>query len=637
MNINANTKEDRTLRPMYMFNQSYARLYLKQLCAFLVCISLFACDDTSDANTSEQGDMMSLAGQETGGATGGATGAGTESLPELSRNQRRTTLGIIEGEIEDTVYGQVLSFKGLPYAQAPIDQLRFKAPQELAAWDEILEAKEFGPVCPQKGALVTDEDPMDEDCLSLNIWLPLADEALADEPEAEQETTKQEAQIDTNGKAVMLWIHGGGFIQGAGSFPLYDGARLASRGDVIVITFNYRLGVLGFLNTQRLVQSTATQGTEDLALTQAKEMGNFGIQDQIHALKWVQKHIADLGGDPSRVTVFGESAGGFSICALLASPLSQGLFQQAIIESGGGCNGFKTLNDDPNNELEQVAANILNALDCGELSGADLHLCLAEKSSDELLEAMDAGGESILGLVELGPSQDGVLITGRADQLLQESTSDHPNIIIGSNADEMTLFTYNQPISLALYENFLSGGFGLLADQIFELYPAETDQEARKSYNNLLADLIFVCPTLKFASTLHGQNSDYSAQVWVYHFMHSIMSGVPALLGATHALEIPFVFNNHHIEFYGATANEDDKRLSDFMSDAWLNFAKVGSPSSTNLEWPSFRASPFSTSNQPAIDDGQVMLWKIEPELSSEPIRNARCQSLNELRLLAGQ
>ena len=128
---------------------------------------------------------------------------------------------------------------------------------------------------------------------------------------------------------------------------------------------------------------------------------------------------------------------------------------------------------------------------------------------------------------------------------------------------------------------------------------------------------------------LHGQ-------VWVYHFMHSVTSGVPALLGATHALEIPFVFNNHDIEFFGATANENDRRLSDQISDAWINFVKQGNPSTETLDWPSFRSSPNDFAAETAVDKGQVFLWKVEPELSSEPIRDNRCSTLDQLQLLSG-
>ncbi|MAD60315.1 MAG: hypothetical protein CMH49_02215, partial [Myxococcales bacterium] len=553
----------------------------------------------------------------------------------LSPKQIRFELGTLEGDIEETVYGRVLSFKGVPYMQAPIAQLRFKPPQELTAWEGVLEAKSFGPICPQKGSLVDESDWRDEDCLSLNMWLPMAgfDE---DSDNKSDESINAPALDETNGKAVMVWIHGGGFIQGSGSFPLYYGARLASRGDVIVITFNYRLGVFGFLNTHRLAQGANESTSNEMTLLKAKEIGNFGLQDQIQALIWIQKYISAFGGDPNRITVFGESAGGSSICGLLASPLSKGLFQQAIIQSGGGCDGFKALNTEPDNELEIIASNILEALDCGDLSGEALHACLREKSTDEILESMESGGKNILGLVELGPSSDGILITGRADQILQDPEGDHPNIIIGSNADEMTLFTYNQPMSLSIFENFLAGGFGLLADRVFDLYPAENDQEARNSYNHLLADIIFVCPTLKFASSLMNVDSAYTGQVWVYHFMHSITSGVLATLGATHALEIPFVFNNHDVEIFGATATEEDRRLSDQMSDAWLNFAKQGRPNTRDLMWPSFRNSPNDINNDTAIDEGKVLLWKAAPEISSEPIRSARCSALDQLRLLSG-
>ena len=602
----------------------------------VVCLSSFACDESSssatDHSVKDQGSTGLTAGEQVAEQGGEQNSANAN----LSSERVRIELGILEGAIEDTAYGQVLSFKGVPYAQAPIAQLRFRPPQELEPWEGILEAKSFGPVCPQKGILVGEDDLMEEDCLSLNMWLPLKETTSLNNNQGKEvaSNTSRSSTAKDIGKAVMVWIHGGGFIQGSGSFSLYNGANLSSRGDVIVITLNYRLGILGFLNTHRLIQTP--NHSDEISLAQAKELGNFGIQDQIQALTWVKKHISFFGGDPNRVTVFGESAGGFSICALLASPLSQGLFQQAIIQSGGGCNGFKAIDRDPNSELEQVANNILESLNCGDLSGTALHACLSNKSTDEILESMEASGESILGLIELGPSTDGVFIKGRADQILQESDSDHPKMITGSNADEMTLFTYNQAMSLPLYENFVAGSFGFLANRILELYPAENDREARDSYNNLLADLIFVCPSLKFASSLMNSESSYTGKVWVYHFMHSVTSGLPALLGATHALEIPFVFNNHDTELFGATANENDRRLSNQISDAWINFAKQGNPSTETLDWPSFRNSSNNLTAETAVDKGKVFLWKVEPELSSEPIRDNRCSTLDELRFLSG-
>ena len=196
-------------------------------CLVLACTALSACNNTSQVSRiapMTDSDMMLI-----------SDGEQAEAEMELSPKQIRFELGTLEGDIEDTQYGRVLSFKGVPYMQAPIAQLRFKPPQELTAWEGVLEAKSFGPICPQKDSLIDESDWMDEDCLSLNMWLPIP--SLDKDSDNKSDESIASALDETNGKAVMVWIHGGGFIQGSGSFPLYYGARLASRGNVIVITF----------------------------------------------------------------------------------------------------------------------------------------------------------------------------------------------------------------------------------------------------------------------------------------------------------------------------------------------------------------------------------------------------------------
>lgn len=543
------------------------------------------------------------------------------SPESLTRYQVTTAIGTLQGSPEETTYGSSLSFKGIPYAQPPVQTLRFKPPQASEPWEGIREVTRYGASCLQSDTLITETDVMSEDCLTLNIWTPAEEGG--------------ERIRSGDPRAVMVWIHGGGFTQGSGSFSMYNGARLSTRGDVVVVTLNYRLGVLGFLNTRRLLKNAdEEESNADVtsAMVQAKQVGNFGIQDQLHALQWIQDHIHAFGGDPNRVTVFGESAGGFSICALLGSPLSEGLFHQAIIESGGGCNGFADLGADEQSEVEQSTSRIIEFLGCDMLSGQALHDCLESRSTEAILESTEAAGKSVLGLDQMGPSTDGVLIQGRADRLIQEGAINAPKIMVGSNADEMTLFTYNFPISLDTYEQFIWGTFGLASNRILTLYPAENDEEARTSYNNLLGDLIFVCPSLKLASTLTAPGSQYAHEVWVYHFMHTLTNGLLAPLGATHALEIPFVFNNYHLEFYGTTATAEDRTLSDQMSDAWLNFAKTGNPSTETLDWPPYR----SLGVEGEVDDGVIMRWRVDPSIDQAPFREGRCHELEELNLLRG-
>jgi para-nitrobenzyl esterase len=412
----------------------------------------------------------------------------------------------------------------------------------------------------------------------------------------------------------MLWVHGGGFVQGAGSAPLYHGARLAKRGEVVVVTFNYRLGVLGFLNTRRLEGSV-----------------NLGLQDQLMALEWVRDHISAFGGDPNNVTLFGESAGGFSVCALLASPRAEGLFHKTIIQSGGGCSGLEELEPElnPAHPLEERATALLSALDCvndgGEaLEGDPLRSCLEALPVEAFLEASAEAGKSVLGIDQLGPVTDGELVVGRADHLLRDGERPPLPIMIGSNSNEMSLFTLTTPITLAGYEALLRQTAPLVADRLLELYPASDNASAKQAYHDLFGDIIFNCPTLTFASKL----SSAGQAVWVYLFDHALSGGVAARLGATHALELPFVFNNYLQPLYGSPFNEVDAALSDEMSDAWARFAHSGDPQGDAPSW-----RPYREPNAPAsrFDEGHVMRWSASPELLSEPIREGRCVALEEM------
>jgi para-nitrobenzyl esterase len=213
----------------------------------------------------------------------------------------KTSTGPITGEERDGVR----SFKGIPFAALPVGELRWKPPQQTPPWTEPRACVEFGPACPQQGKdLYGPVGEMNEDCLYLNVWTPATEDGVGRRP-------------------VMFWIHGGGFLFGSGGKPVYDGAELAKRGGVVVVTCNYRLGPFGFLAHPALT-AESPQHTS----------GNYGLLDQIAALQWVQQNIGAFGGDPGCVTIFGQSAGGVSVCALMASPLAKGMFHRAIVHSG---------------------------------------------------------------------------------------------------------------------------------------------------------------------------------------------------------------------------------------------------------------------------------------------------------------
>jgi len=572
----------------------------------MCCLSaslLFACD--GDQGARDEGYVGGVGGKvvdteadsSAGVYGGGAQVGGRESDPDLEPHQVLTRQGVLEGVTEETSYGETLTFKGVPYATPPIGPLRLRAPQPPLGWEGVYRADHFGASCPQRGLLTDRSAEQDEDCLTLNLWRPV-------------DVERDEGRGGV-GLPVMVWVHGGGFLQGSGSAGLYNGARLARRGGVIVVTLNYRLGVLGFLNTRRL------EG-------ERRDQANFGLQDQLMALGWVQENIERFGGDPTNVTLFGESAGGFSICALLASPQAEGLFSKAIIQSGGGCNGLLTLEEplNPASTLELRAEAIIRAIGCvdeaGELmTGGSLRSCLEEAPVEALLDASDASGKSLLGLDQLGPAQDRELIIGRADQMIREGQRPSLPVIIGSNSAEMSLFTLTVPVTLAGYESLVQAHAGPHVERILERYPATDDASAKEAFQTLFGDLIFNCPTLSFAEAFE----DSEHQVWVYYFDHALSSGLPATLGATHALEVPFVFNNYLQPLYGADFLATDAQLSDQLTDLWARFAHDGVPNVIGLEWPSYR-------------DGSVAYLRAPIEVSVDSIRGDRCAELAELGLL---
>jgi len=235
------------------------------------------------------------------------------------RSVTRAMKGVVEvrqGRLRGVHRGDLWSFSGIPYAKAPVGPLRWRPPAEAERWDGIRDASTFGPIAPQSASLAgitspsdpDNSEPHSEDCLSLNVWTPALP---GTSPPARDE-----------GRPVMVFIHGGGFTSGSGSVFLYRGGNLVRNGDGVVVTLNYRLGALGFLGHRRLSDADG-------------HVGNWGLHDQVTALRWVRDNIAVFGGDPRNVTIFGESAGGFSIAALLGAPEAAGLFHRAIIESGG--------------------------------------------------------------------------------------------------------------------------------------------------------------------------------------------------------------------------------------------------------------------------------------------------------------
>ena len=480
------------------------------------------------------------------------------------------TIKLAEGQVRGLVVGQedeVHCYRGIPFAAPPVGELRWRPPQPPASWDGVRECFEFGAAAPQKPSPMLAafpgmklEAPTSEDCLYLNVWTP--------------------AKSGDKPLPVMVWIHGGGYVMGAASQRMYDATDLARRG-VIVVAINYRLGPLGFLAHPELT-----------AESEHKSSGNYGLLDQIEALRWVQRNIAAFGGDPQRVTIFGESAGGGSVFSLLVSPLAKGLFHRAIAESGPTLNfvhlnkshyGFKT--------AEELGMEFAKAV--GAPEGTGQVAALRKLSADALLAGAPGMEEqrdfTIRGnLLRLAPVVDGWVIPDDPMTLLADGREHDVPLIVGANRDEGTMFTMvaRLPRSIDELTAKLKENLGEThAATIGPLYPATSVPQVRRAVTDFVGDFIFVAP----ARFVARQASGDAAPVYLYHFAHPPAGGSGKMLGAHHAAEVPYVLDN--IELGGPDPPAVDRELRDALVAYWLQFAATGNPNRDGLvEWPAYNA-----------------------------------------------
>lgn len=461
--------------------------------------------------------------------------------------------GLVLGERIDD---DLLVFRGIPYAAPPVGRLRWQPPQPVEPWAGIRNCTKFGDACPQPandllGPSAGVRESKSEDCLYLNIWTA-AGQADAKYP-------------------VMVWIHGGGFTTGAGSLPMYDGAALARAG-VVLVTINYRLGPFGFFAHPALSRESAN-----------KVSGNYGLLDQMKALAWVRDNIERFGGDPGNVTIFGESAGSAAVCRLMVSPLSKGLFHRAIAQSGGA--------HGRNQYLKQSAGGIESAESMGERLcrklGCDTEEdplgALRRVSADDLLDA----AAPAVGLYGQGdkyrPVVDGWILPDDPGRLFDAGKAHNVPLVIGSNADEGTIFIRQIPIRGKLgYRIFLRTVAGNRAGEVETLFPVESDADIQASLNKLTTAFAFAAPARAIARALDRQKTP----VYLYQFTRVSPSRLLEPYGAFHSLEIAYVFGN----FRGAlTAEPADEKLSETMRAYWIQFAKTGNPNLPALPgWPKY-------------------------------------------------
>ena len=468
----------------------------------------------------------------------------------------RLDSGMVEGDLLDAATG-LRVFRGVPYAAPPVGDLRWRPPQRVAAWDGVRAAKEFGAICPQPPMLaaMTGETlpPSSEDCLYLNVWTAAkADAALP----------------------VMVWIHGGGLALGWSQQAVYDGAAFATRG-VVLVSINYRLGPLGFLSLPELSRESEHGSS-----------GNYGFLDQVAALEWVQRNVAAFGGDPRNVTIFGESAGGTSVHALLTTPRAEGLYHRAIAES-------PWITESNIAPLRQASPFGPSAEDQGSswtsrlTAGGDTGLAALRRiPAAEIIAKSSLGYQPVIAI-------DGWFMPQHGERIFAEGKGIKVPLIAGSNTDEGTMFQSGLGYgSVSAYRDGLRKIYGDQAQAVLALYPASTDQELATTLNRYLTDSWFLRAT---RGMLLG-TARAGAPTYQYHF--TLRSRAVPAWGAHHAAELGFVFNNP-AGFGGANPapewNEAERRLADAMIGYWVQFAKTGDPNRDGLPvWPKFAAGSES-------------------------------------------
>ncbi|MBU5353024.1 carboxylesterase/lipase family protein [Paenibacillus silvae] len=453
--------------------------------------------------------------------------------------QVQTKYGKVQGEL---LQGASV-WKGIPYAKPPVGELRFRAPVQPESWDGIRQATEFGPenIQPRHNSeeMAGQKPPESEDSLYLNIWAP------------EKESGHP--------LPVMVWIHGGSFVTGSGSLPVYDGTQLAVRGDVIVVTINYRLGPLGFLHMAPLGQGFVS---------------NAGLLDQVAALQWVKENITAFGGDPNQVTVFGESAGSMSIAALMAMPSAKGLFQRAIMESGAS--QFM-----PAEQASALREGTLKMLGVDRDNLQKLNIIPVEQimAAAETVKQQSGAGMALL----FQPVLDGETLPQIPLQAVSEGSAKDIPILIGTTLHEGSLFIqphvpYSKEIDMVQGVDFMTPDLENRA-AIADSYPKTADGQAQA-----MTDMFFWRSALQYAAA-----QQQHAPVWMYRF-DWVMPEHPLLQRAIHSIEIFFVFNTlDALKFMKAEPDEAAKALALKVQDAWIAFAKAGKPAVAGIEWPEYR------------------------------------------------
>ena len=584
----------------------------------LLAVSLGACGGDSSsgggaadaggdaAATSGQGDAaVADAGADAAAADTATTDDATADVIEDAEGDASTACELPEvspapglvatdrGYVQGDARGDVWAFLGIPYVAPPVGERRWKAPEPAACWEEVLAADSYSPKCPQievtrQGASVVG----DEDCLSLNVWTPAEG-------------------ADGGKRPVLFFIHGGGNIVGSASQEIapgrfiYDGRPLAERGDVVVVTFNYRIGPLGFMKLPQLDAESSVGAS-----------GNYGLLDQVAALEWVQRNIEAFGGDPERVMVFGESAGGVNTCMMMASPLATGLFHRALIQ----CAPCLAVTGEVGEQNSETAVGLTPCAD-----EAEPLACLRGLDALELVElapgSVGIGASPTGSDLSWGPAVDGHVLEELPDDAIAAGRHNQVPFVIGSNADEMAAENINrvQINSEAAYRATVEAAFSALGDdvpqRILEAYPVDDYPTPNDAFIQLATDASFTCPT---RTVVRNVAAHQEAPVYRYFFTRrpDLASGDGR---AAHGIELLYVFRSlENIPLYNPT--EAELQVADAMMDYWIRFAATGDPNGDgDPAWPTY---DVATDPHLIID---------APVSTGEGVRTAKCDLWDDI------
>jgi para-nitrobenzyl esterase len=469
--------------------------------------------------------------------------------------------------------GTVLAFKGVPFAAPPIGDLRWRAPTPPASWTRVRSADQFSASCIQN---MQDErkpwthefrahNTVSEDCLYLNVWTP--------------------ARTASDKLPVYFWIYGGGFVAGSSAVPVYDGENLARRG-VVVVTINYRVGVLGFLAHPELTR-------------EAGWSGNYGSLDQVAALQWVQKNIALFGGDPRNVTISGQSAGANSVHNLVASPLAKGLFQRAIAESGSSY----ALATPP---TPMLAAAEAVGLKFAAAKGAGSLRELRAMSPDALMAKLSDGSAPAF-----RPVIDRHFLTADPKEIYAEGKQNDVPELTGMNMDEKSAAADYGVIPMAAFETSVREHYSDLASRYFQLYPNSTQAQSGDSQKTAYRDAGRVSMYL----WAEQRAKTATSKAFTYYWTHSEPGPDSARFGAFHSSEVPYVFNT--LNQSSRPWTDQDRKLAELMGSYWLNFMKNGDPNGKDLPaWPAFSSKSAVTMElgdrsgpRPIAEEDKLAFW----------------------------